>query len=104
VTLSQHERGKFFHAADEKAATQNEHADVGVSAPRGSLLIRQIAGSVARRIVTDHAKGSVVTQGERMGLIRFGSRVDVFVPAGTRILVKEGDVTRAGVTVIAEWT
>lgn len=104
VTLSQHENGKFFHAADEKAATQNEHADVGVAAPSGTLLIRQIAGSIARRIVTDHTKGAVVSQGERMGLIRFGSRVDVFVPAGTRILVKEGDVTRAGVTVIAEWT
>jgi len=104
VTLSQHASGKFFHAADEKAATQNEHADVGVMSLRGALLIRQIAGSIARRIVTDHAKGTVVSQGERMGLIRFGSRVDVFVPGGTRILVKEGDVTRAGVTVIAEWT
>ena len=104
VTLSQHENGKFFHAADEKAATQNEHADVGLVSARGTLLIRQIAGSIARRIVTDHTKGAVVSQGERMGLIRFGSRVDVFVPAGTRILVKEGDVTQAGVTVIAEWT
>lgn len=104
VTLSQHARGKFFHAADEKAATQNEHADVGVASPRGTLLIRQIAGSIARRIVTDHTAGTAVSQGERMGLIRFGSRVDVFVPGGTRILVKEGDVTRAGVTVIAEWT
>ena len=104
VTLSEHENGKFFHAAEEKAAMQNEHADVGVSSARGALLVRQIAGSVARRIVTDHTQGTVVTQGERMGLIRFGSRVDVFVPGGTRILVKEGDVTQAGVTVIAEWT
>lgn len=104
VTLSQHENGKFFHAAAEKAARQNEHADIGVASPRGTLLIRQIAGSIARRIVTDHTTGTVVSQGERMGLIRFGSRVDVFVPGGTRILVKEGDVTQAGVTVIAEWT
>lgn len=104
ITLSQHERGKFFHAAEEKAATQNEHADTGVASPHGAILTRQIAGSVARRIVTDHTTGTAVRQGERMGLIRFGSRVDVFVPAGTRILVKEGDVTRAGVTVIAEWT
>ena len=63
-----------------------------------------IAGSIARRIVTDHDAGAVVKQGDRMGLIRFGSRVDVFLPETARILVKEGDVTQAGVTAIAEWT
>jgi len=77
---------------------------VGLTAARGKLLVRQIAGSIARRIVTDHAAGTAVRQGDRLGLIRFGSRVDVFLPPSARILVKEGDVTLSGVTVIAEWT
>ena len=70
---------------------------------RGRLLVRQIAGLVARRIVTDHRPGTAVTQAARMGLIRFGSRVDVFVPVGARVLVHTGDKTQAGHTVIAQW-
>ncbi len=104
VTYRHHHHGKFGHAAEEKASLENEHSDIGVSSSRGPVLTRQIAGSIARRIVTDHESGTAVHQGERLGLIRFGSRVDVFVPAGVRILVKEGDVTQAGVTVLAEWT
>ncbi len=104
ITFRRYRPGKFFNAADEKAALENEQSDVGITTPRGRVLARQIAGLIARRIITDHAEGAVVRQGDRLGLIRFGSRVDVFVPAGTSILVKEGDVTQAGVTVIAEWT
>lgn len=96
-------RGKFGHAEREKASTGNEHCSVGLETPKGRLLIRQIAGSVARRIVTDHAEGTDVGQAERMGLIRFGSRVDVFVPAGMTVLVKEGDKTLAAQTVVARW-
>jgi len=58
---------------------------------------------VARRIVTDAVEGDRVRQGERLGLIRFGSRVDTFLPAGARPRVREGERTRAGVTVIGEW-
>jgi len=96
-------RGKFGHAGREKASTDNEHSTVGLDTPKGRLLIRQIAGSIARRIVTDHGEGSDVGQAERMGLIRFGSRVDVFVPAGTAVLVKEGDKTLTARTVVARW-
>lgn len=96
--------GRFGHAGREKAALENEHSDVGVETAHGKVLTRQIAGSIARRIVTDHAVGAHVQQGARLGLIRFGSRVDVFLPPTARILVKEGDVTQCGVTVIAEWT
>ena len=67
------------------------------------MLVRQIAGLIARRIVTDHPVGSTVRQGERMGMIRFGSRVDVFMPRGTTVRVKVGDTTRVGETIIAEW-
>ena len=68
------------------------------------MLIRQIAGLIARRIVTDDEVGTVAHQGERLGMIRFGSRVDLFLPLGTRVLARVGDTTRVGVTVVAEWS
>ena len=95
--------GKFGHAGADKASLDNEQSSVGITTPRGKLLVRQIAGLVARRIVTDHSTGTVVQQGERMGMIRFGSRVDLFIPIGARILVQPGQRTRAGLTVVATW-
>src|SRR6185436_20701812 len=73
IVFRHYQKGEFGHAGREKAALENEHSDVGIETPRGKVLARQIAGSVARRIVTDHEAGTAVTQGERMGLIRFGS-------------------------------
>ena len=96
--------GKFGHAGAEKSSLDNEQSSVGVAAAPGKVLIRQIAGLVARRIVTDHDVGARVRQSQRLGMIRFGSRVDVFLPVGTRTLVRTGDTTRAGVTVVAEWS
>jgi phosphatidylserine decarboxylase len=104
VGYRHYNRGRFGHAAAEKSSLDNEQSSVGVVAPRGKVLIRQIAGLVARRIVTDHDVGAVVRQGQRLGMIRFGSRVDVFLPVGVRTLVRTGDTTRAGVTVVAEWS
>ena len=95
--------GAFVNAAAEKASLENEQSSVGIVAPRGKVLVRQIAGLVARRIITDHGEGTVVRQGDRMGLIRFGSRVDVFLPKGATIRVAEGERTVAGVSIIAEW-
>jgi phosphatidylserine decarboxylase len=95
--------GKFGHAAAEKSSLDNEQSSIGLLNTRGKVLVRQIAGLIARRIVTDHRVGATVQQGERMGMIRFGSRVDLFLPPGTRVLVKPGDITRVGVTVVAEW-
>lgn len=96
-------RGKFGHAAPEKASTENEQCSLGLQTSRGKLLIRQIAGSIARRIVTDHEPGIEVHQAERLGLIRFGSRVDLFVPRGAEVQVRDGQQTRAGQTVVARW-
>jgi phosphatidylserine decarboxylase len=95
--------GKFLNAAGEKASLDNEQSSVGVVNSRGRVLIRQIAGLIARRIVTDHPVGTTVTQGERLGMIRFGSRVDTFLPRGVTVLVKVGDTTRVGVTPVARW-
>jgi phosphatidylserine decarboxylase len=103
VTFRRHRPGAFFNAATEKAALENEQSDVGLRTARGPMLVRQIAGLVARRIITDHAVGHNATQADRMGLIRFGSRVDVFLPATVTVRVLLGERTAAGRTVIAEW-
>jgi phosphatidylserine decarboxylase len=104
VAYRHYNPGAFGHAAAEKSSLSNEQASVGLATPRGKVLVRQIAGLVARRIVTDDEVGTPVHQGERMGMIRFGSRVDLFLPLDTRVLVHVGDTTRVGVTVVAEWS
>jgi phosphatidylserine decarboxylase len=105
VELVQYNKGKFLHAADEKASLDNEQSSVGVRGPRGRVLVRQIAGLIARRIVTDARPGERVAQGDRLGLIRFGSRTDVFLPLSTRpiLKVKPGDRVRVGGSVLAEY-
>jgi phosphatidylserine decarboxylase len=104
VRYRHYNAGKFGHAAAEKSSLDNEQSSIGLEAPRGKVLIRQIAGLIARRIVTDHSVGTRVRQGERLGMIRFGSRVDLFLPVGTKLLVRSGDNTLVGVTVVAEWS
>ena len=94
--------GKFLNAAAEKSSLENEQMSVGIETPRGRVLVRQIAGLIARRIVTYSKEGEHVDQGQRMGLIRFGSRVDVFLPVNATVRVKIGDLTVAGTSVIAE--
>jgi len=105
VELVQYHEGKFLHAGSEKASLDNEQASIGIQGPRGRVLVRQIAGLIARRIVTDSKPGERVTQGGRMGLIRFGSRTDIFLPLSARpvLKVKPGDRVRVGGTVLAEY-
>jgi phosphatidylserine decarboxylase len=93
--------GKFLHAASDKSSLENEQMSVGIDADGNRVLIRQIAGLIARRIVTYSRLEDRAVQGERMGLIRFGSRVDVFLPLSATIDARAGDRTTAGVTVIA---
>jgi phosphatidylserine decarboxylase len=94
--------GKFLNAAAEKSSVENEQSSVGIETTHGRVLVRQIAGLIARRIVTYSKEGQQVQQAERMGLIRFGSRVDVFLPLDATVRVKIGDATLAGTSVIAE--
>ena len=75
---------------------------VGIGSGKYRILVRQIAGLIARRIVTYSKVGDSVKQGNRMGIIRFGSRVDVFLPVGTKLHAKLGDATLAGVTILGE--
>ena len=96
-------KGKFFNAAAEKSSLENEQMSVGLTTAAGTrILTRQIAGLIARRIVTYSKVGDEAHQGERFGIIRFGSRVDVFIPPTAVVRAKLGDMTTAGTTVLAE--
>lgn len=94
--------GKFMNAAADKASLDNEQMSVGLESGGKLVLVRQIAGAIARRIVTYSKMGDTAAQAERFGLIRFGSRVDVFVPTNSKVRVKIGDKPVAGTTVLAE--
>jgi phosphatidylserine decarboxylase len=93
--------GKFLNAATDKSSLENEQRSVGIEHNGARVLVRQIAGLVARRIVTYSREGERVEQGERMGIIRFGSRVDVFLPPSAVPEVRVGETTFAGTTLIA---
>jgi phosphatidylserine decarboxylase len=95
--------GKFLNAADDKASLENEQMSVGIETSHGRVLVRQIAGLIARRIVNYAAVGDEAEQGTRMGIIRFGSRVDVFMPPTSKVRVRLGDFPVAGVTVLSEF-
>jgi phosphatidylserine decarboxylase len=102
VKFVHYNKGKFFNAAAEKSSLENEQMSVGIDTGKYRILVRQIAGLIARRIVTYSRLGEKVKQGERLGIIRFGSRVDVFIPPGSTIKAKLGDATVAGVTILAD--
>ncbi|HEX9220690.1 MAG TPA: phosphatidylserine decarboxylase family protein [Gemmatimonadaceae bacterium] len=102
VKYIHYNQGKFFNASTDKSSLENEQMSVGVDTGHYRVLVRQIAGLIARRIVTYSKLGETVRQGDRMGIIRFGSRVDVFLPLGSALRAKLGDLTTAGVSVLAE--
>jgi phosphatidylserine decarboxylase len=103
VQYVHYNKGKFLNAAADKASLENEQSSVGIQTNAGlRVLVRQIAGLIARRIVTYSKMNERVNQGDRMGIIRFGSRVDVFIPVDSPVRVKEGQLTTAGVTILAE--
>ena len=93
--------GRYAVAWADKASEDNEQASLGIVAEHGKVLVRQIAGLVARRILTDPAEGDVVQRGRRFGLIRFGSRVDLFLPMHWEVMCAVGDRVRVGSTVLA---
>jgi phosphatidylserine decarboxylase len=97
-----HIPGEYLMAFDEKSSSRNERTQIGIDTGTTRVLFTQIAGFIARRIVAEVHEGDQAVRGERFGMIKFGSRVDVFVPKGVRIVVRQGDVTVAGETVLAE--
>ncbi|MCP9626241.1 phosphatidylserine decarboxylase [Rhodopseudomonas palustris] len=94
--------GKFINAELDKASEDNERNSLVISTPTGQIGVVQIAGLVARRIVSFVREGQPLAVGERFGLIRFGSRLDVYLPEGTKPLVSEGQTAIAGETVLAD--
>jgi len=95
--------GVFINAELDKASEDNERNSLVISTPNGRVGVIQIAGLVARRIVCFVREGQSIGAGERFGLIRFGSRLDVYLPDGTKALVAEGQTAIAGETILADF-
>jgi phosphatidylserine decarboxylase len=103
ITKMAYRPGAFVNADLDKASDENERNCLTVTTADGAQVgVVQIAGLIARRIVPFVRQGTPVTTGERIGMIRFGSRVDVYLPEGTRALAAEGQLTTAGETIIAD--
>lgn len=103
VSYYKYHPGKFLVAWHPKSSTDNERTSIALKMGNGvEIMMRQIAGALARRICFYSAAGHQLAQGERYGFIRFGSRVDLFLPLNAKITAKIGDVTQGGKTIIAE--
>jgi len=103
VVYNQYHKGKYLVAWHPKSSTENERHSVVYKKDGKEILVKQIAGAVAKRIVNYLQTGQQVKQAEEMGFIKFGSRVDLLLPLDAKILVKIGDTPEGGVTVIATW-
>jgi phosphatidylserine decarboxylase len=103
VTSLEYRPGKFLPAWDKNASFQNEQNVFTLGAESGDLVVKQIAGWIARRVVSWKKPGDLVARGERIGLVRFGSRVDLWIPGDSEILVKVGETVKGGSSVLARW-
>ena len=100
VTLSEYREGGFLNAMNAESAVLNEQTPITIDDGRSVVSFKQIAGLLARRIVCDLKAGDVVERGQRMGMIKFGSRVDVLMPADVELRVKPGDRVKGGSSVL----
>src|SRR5438552_3389048 len=103
ITKLEYRPGKFLAAMLERASVENEQNVFTLSTDAGEMVFKQIAGLIARRVVSWKKAGEKVARGERIGLVRFGSRVDVWVPKEAEILVKVGENVKGGASVLARW-
>lgn len=101
VSYVKYHKGKYLVAWHPKSSTENERSTIVVKGPKAEILIRQIAGAVARRIVMYSKQNDQAKQNEELGFIKFGSRVDLFLPIGTKINAQIGDIVQGGIHVIA---
>jgi phosphatidylserine decarboxylase len=103
ISFFKYHPGKYLVAWHPKSSTENERTTVAVKTKDGAeILFRQIAGALARRIKCYVKEGQMLEQGQEFGFIKFGSRVDIFLPLDAKVMVKIGDITKGGRTVIAE--
>ncbi len=103
VTKVDYRPGKFHGAMRERASLENEQNIITLKTDEGEMMFKQIAGWIARRVVCWKKVGETVARGERIGLVRFGSRVDVWLPYPVEILVVPGQAVRGGASVLARW-
>jgi phosphatidylserine decarboxylase len=103
ITAMQYRPGKFLAAMLESASLENEQNIFTVKTETGEMVFKQIAGLIARRVVSWKKPGDTVARGERIGLVRFGSRVDVWLPKEAEILVRVGENVKGGSSVLARW-
>jgi phosphatidylserine decarboxylase len=103
ITKMEYRPGKFLAAMRERASMENEQNVFTLSTEAGEMVFKQIAGLIARRVVSWKKSGERVARGERIGLVRFGSRVDVWVPRDAEILVRVGQNVKGGSSVLAHW-
>lgn len=103
VLYSKYHKGKYLVAWDPKSSTENERHSVVIKHGNEEVLVKQIAGAVARRIVNYLKPGQKVQQGGELGFIKFGSRVDILLPVGTKVDVQLNQVVKGGITVLASW-
>jgi len=96
-------QGEYLAAFEDKASERNERNEIGITSPAGKVFFTQIAGFVARRIVSDLKVGDSVNIGNRFGMIKFGSRVDIIVPQQWQVKVKKDDNVTAGETILFEY-
>jgi phosphatidylserine decarboxylase len=103
ITKMDYRPGKFLAAMRERASVENEQNVFTLSTDAGEMVFKQIAGLIARRVVSWKKVGERVARGERIGLVRFGSRVDVWVPRTAEIVVRVGESVKGGSSVVARW-
>ena len=103
VIYNQYHKGKYLVAWHPKSSTENERWSVAVKNDKGTILYKQIAGALAKRICNYTKVGDLVKQTEEYGFIKFGSRVDILLPVGTKINVNLNEKVKGGVTVLASW-
>jgi phosphatidylserine decarboxylase len=99
----QYRPGRFYAALRSRASTENEQNVIHISSPRGEMVFKQIAGWIARRVLCWKSAGEPVALGERVGMIRFGSRVDVWLPREAEIVVRKGQHVAGGSDILARW-
>ncbi|MEY2639302.1 MAG: hypothetical protein RIR90_784 [Bacteroidota bacterium] len=103
VVYNQYHKGKYLVAWHPKSSTENERWSVVLKHTKGEILVKQIAGALAKRICNYTKVGQQVKQTDEYGFIKFGSRVDLLLPVGTKVHVQLNEVVKGGVTVLASW-
>ena len=95
--------GRFYAAMRSAASRENEQNIIYIHSPHGDVVFKQIAGAIARRVICWKEEGAEVALGERVGLIRFGSRVDIWLPPQTEVMVHRGQKVKGGESILAKW-